>query len=350
MSLPLLGEGTVYYEGREMPTSEALEALGSKGWSTHELAAKEGLALLNGTQFMSAHAVFAILHARRLDYIADFVGALSTAAHDGRIEPFGEAVNATRPQKGQVVTAARIKGLLEDCPIMHEKKAHVQDPYSFRCMPQVHGASKNALWHAMDVVGTEVDAATDNPVVVESEDAVISAGNFHGQPLALVMDYMAIALAELGSISERRTYQLISGRRGLPPFLTPNPGLNSGLMIAQYTAAGIVSQNKQLATPASVDSVESSNGQEDHVSMGANAATKLIRVVDNLYRILAVEALNASQAASLRGAALSPRYNAWLESFRSVVPVVENDRYLHEDLVNADQFLRALVLNEEELI
>ncbi len=339
LSLPLLGEGSLWWKGNKVDTEEVLKELSGSAWTTWTLASKEGLALLNGTQFMSAHGMYALLHARKLDYLADYIGALSTAAHDGRIEPFTAGVNATRPQKGQVLTAARIYGLLKDVPSMHTAKAHVQDPYSFRCMPQVHGASKNALLHAMDVVETEVDAATDNPVVLEAEDAVISAGNFHGQPLALVLDYAALALHELGSISERRTYQLISGRRGLPPFLTPNPGLNSGLMIAQYTAAGIVSQNKQYCTPASADSIESSNGQEDHVSMGANAATKLLKVVDNLYSVLGIEMINASQALALRGADIG-HLQQQVDAFREVVPVIEDDRYLHPDLIAAANFLR----------
>ena len=233
---------------------------------------------------------------------------------------------------------------------MHEAKSHVQDPYSFRCIPQVHGASKNALWHAMEVIETEANSATDNPVVLEEEDAVISAGNFHGQPLALVLDYMALALHELGSISERRTYQLISGRRELPPFLTPNPGLNSGLMIAQYTAAGIVSQNKQYCTPASADSIESSNGQEDHVSIGANAATKLVKVVDNLYQVLGIELLNASQALHLREASISHDMQGFIDAFRAVVPVLDEDRYLHPDLIASQLFLRGLSLEDEVLL
>jgi len=233
---------------------------------------------------------------------------------------------------------------------MHEAKSHVQDPYSFRCIPQVHGASKNALWHAMEVIETEANSATDNPVVLEEEDAVISAGNFHGQPLALVLDYMALALHELGSISERRTYQLISGRRELPPFLTPNPGLNSGLMIAQYTAAGIVSQNKQYCTPASADSIESSNGQEDHVSMGANAATKLVKVVDNLYQVLGIELLNASQALHLRETSISHDMQGFIDAFRAVVPVLDEDRYLHPDLIASQLFLRGLSLEDDVLL
>ena len=350
MSLPLLGEGSLWLNGEIVETQRVLDQLGPKAWATHTLASKEGLALLNGTQFMSAHGIYATLHARRLDYFSDFIGALSTAAHDGRIEAFSQGVHATRPQKGQVLTAQRLFQWLKKAPIMHKEKVHVQDPYSFRCMPQVHGASKNALWHAMEVIETEVNSATDNPVVLEEEDAVVSAGNFHGQPLALVLDYMALALHELGSISERRTYQLISGRRGLPPFLTPNPGLNSGLMIAQYTAAGIVSQNKQYCTPASADSIESSNGQEDHVSMGANAATKLVKVVDNLYQILGVELLNASQALHLRKADVSEEMQSFIASFQELVPVIDEDRYLHPDLMASQQFLRSWSLEDDVLL
>ena len=350
MSLPLLGEGSLWLNGEIVETQKVLDQLGPKAWATHTLASKEGLALLNGTQFMSAHGLYATLHARRLDYFSDFIGALSTAAHDGRIEAFSQGVHATRPQKGQVLTAQRLFQWLKKAPIMHKEKVHVQDPYSFRCMPQVHGASKNALWHAMEVIETEINSATDNPVVLEEEDAVVSAGNFHGQPLALVLDYMALALHELGSISERRTYQLISGRRGLPPFLTPNPGLNSGLMIAQYTAAGIVSQNKQYCTPASADSIESSNGQEDHVSMGANAATKLVKVVDNLYQILGIELLNASQALHLRKADVSEEMQSFIASFQELVPVIDEDRYLHPDLMASQQFLRSWSLEDDVLL
>src|SRR6056300_604936 len=350
MSLPLLGEGSLWLNGEIVETQKVLDQLGPKAWATHTLASKEGLALLNGTQFMSAHGLYATLHARRLDYFSDFIGALSTAAHDGRIEAFSQGVHATRPQKGQVLTAQRLFQWLKKAPIMHKEKVHVQDPYSFRCMPQVHGASKNALWHAMEVIETEVNSATDNPVVLEEEDAVVSAGNFHGQPLALVLDYMALALHELGSISERRTYQLISGRRGLPPFLTPNPGLNSGLMIAQYTAAGIVSQNKQYCTPASADSIESSNGQEDHVSMGANAATKLLKVVDNLYSILGIELINAAQAADLRGCDVGTELKDLLDQFRQHVPTLSDDRYLHPELVTAANFLKSEALVEENVL
>lgn len=350
MSLPLLGEGSMWYEGKKQETQAVLAQLGDRGWTPFELASKEGLALLNGTQFMSAHAVYALIQGQKLDYLSDKIGALSTVAHDGRIEAFTPGVHATRPQWGQVKTAQRILAWLNPCPSMHKAKQHVQDPYSFRCMPQVHGASKNALRHAIEVVDVEANAATDNPVVLEQEDAVVSAGNFHGQPLALVLDYAALALHELGSISERRTYQLISGRRELPPFLVKNAGLNSGLMIAQYTAAGIVSQNKQYCTPASADSIESSNGQEDHVSMGANAATKLLKVVDNLYSVLGIELINASQAMYLRGELGEGELATMLQEFRSVCPVIEEDEYLHPKMEAAKAYLKSLSLTESALL
>ncbi|MDB9998236.1 aromatic amino acid lyase, partial [bacterium] len=319
-------------------------------WVPCELASKEGLALLNGTQFMSAHGMYAMIHGQKLDYLSDKIAALSTVAHDGRIEAFTSGVHATRPQWGQIKTAARIYGWLDVCPTMHGEKLHVQDPYSFRCVPQVHGASKNALIHAIEVIDIEVNAATDNPVVLEAEDAIISAGNFHGQPLALVLDYTALALHEYGSISERRTYQLISGRRNLPPFLVKNPGLNSGLMIAQYTAAGIVSQNKQYCTPASADSIESSNGQEDHVSMGANAATKLVKVLDNLYTILGIELLNASQALYLREVRPSGELEALLDEFRMVCTVIDEDEFMQPKIESATEFLKSQAFSSDALL
>jgi len=350
MSLPLLGEGEVYLNDERMPTSKALQVLGNSAWRPLELASKEGLALLNGTQFMSAHGIYALIQARRIDYLADQLAALSTLAYDGRIEPFTPGVHLTRPHRGQLLTAKRILQWLEPCNAMHREKEHVQDPYSFRCVPQVHGASKGALKHMMDVFEVEVNAATDNPVVLSEEGRVISAGNFHGQPLALALDYGALAVHEYGSISERRTYQLISGRRGLPPFLVKNPGINSGLMIAQYTAASMVSQNKQLCTPASADSIESSNGQEDHVSMGANAATKLLKVVENVYGILGVELMNAVQALWLRGEEIQGSLGELYHEFIIESPAIEEDIYLHERMELAKNFLKNRTLDERALL
>ena len=265
-----------------------------------QLKSKEGLALLNGTQFMSAYGVWCLLQTKNLNIAADVIAAVSLDAFDGRIEPFKSHIHTIRPHKGQLQTAENMRKLLEGSEIIKQKKQHVQDPYSFRCIPQVHGASKDAIAYVENVFLTEINSVTDNPTVFPDEDEIISGGNFHGQPLALALDFLAIALAELGNISERRTYQLIAGLRGLPSFLVATPGLNSGFMIPQYTAASIVSQNKQLCSPASVDSIVSSNGQEDHVSMGSNAATKCFKIVENLQRILAIELFNASQALEFR--------------------------------------------------
>ncbi len=309
LSLPLLGEGEVYMDGFRQPAQKVLDKM---GWKPIELKSKEGLALLNGTQFMSAYGVHILLKSIKLSYLADVIGAVSLEGFDGRIEPFNELIHMVRPHKGQIVTARRFNELLEESEIIAQPKKHVQDPYSFRCIPQVHGASKDTIDYVKKVFRTEINSVTDNPNIFADSDVIISGGNFHGQPLALTLDFLGLALAELGNISERRTYQLISGLRGLPPFLVSNPGLNSGFMIPQYTAASIVSQNKQLATPASIDSIVSSNGQEDHVSMGANAATKTLKIVDNLERILAIELMNASQAIEYRRPLRSGEF---LESF-----------------------------------
>jgi histidine ammonia-lyase len=294
----LIGLGEAHYLGKIYPGDEILNLL---GWERIHFKAKEGLALLNGTQFMSAYGAWCVLHAQRLLTLANMIGALSLDAFDGRLEPFEEQVHKIRPHNGQVKVAAHIKELLTGSDIINQPKKHVQDPYSFRCMPQVHGASYDTIQFVTQTILTEINSVSDNPNIFADEDKIISAGNFHGQPLALGLDFLAIALAELGSISERRTYQLISGSvENLPNYLVANPGINSGMMIPQYTAASLVSQNKQLCSPASIDSIVSSNGQEDHVSMGANAATKAYRVVNNLYSILAIELITAAQALHFR--------------------------------------------------
>ena len=337
LSLPLLGKGWVNYKGRKMPAAEALQMNGLQALQLH---AKEGLALLNGTQFMSSYACWALLKAAKLQSWADVLAALSLEAFDGKAEPFSPPIHRVRPHEGQIQTAETIRAYLAGSELQLQEKTQVQDPYSFRCVPQVHGASKDALRNIEAVVEIEINSVTDNPIVFEEEDRIQSGGNFHGQPLALNLDFMAIALAELGSISERRTYLLISGQRGLPPFLAPNPGLHSGFMIAQYTAAAIVSQTKQYCTPASVDSIVSSNGQEDHVSMGANAATKLKKVVDNLQRVLAIELLCAAQALDFRRPARSSSLLEQLhQDFRQVVSFNDADRILHEDMIIAEDFL-----------
>jgi len=335
---PLIGQGEVHYLGKMYSGAEALAAL---NWMPIHFKAKEGLALLNGTQFMGAYGVWCVIHAHRILKLANMIGALSLDAFDGRIEPFDESVHSIRPQKGQGRVAREMRNLLEGSALSMQTKKHVQDPYSFRCIPQVHGASLDAIEYVTGIILAEVNGVTDNPNIFPDEDKIISAGNFHGQPLALSLDFLAIALAELGSISERRTYQLISGARELPNYLVANPGINSGLMIPQYTAASLVSQNKQWCTPASVDSIVSSNGQEDHVSMGANAATKAFRVVNNVYSILAIELITASQALHFRRPLkTSLRLEDFVNTFRDIVPFIDTDRLLHDDMVKAERFLK----------
>ncbi len=338
LSLPLLGLGEVEYKGEVRPAGEVLAEL---GWEPIELQSKAGLALLNGTQFMSAYGVWSVIAAQRLSEWADRIGALSLDAFDGRIEPFCDEVHVIRAHKGQLTTARAIRHWLEGSELIARPKKHVQDPYSFRCIPQVHGASKDTIDYVAGVLETEINSPTDNPTVFPEEDMVGSAGNFHGQPIALAMDFLAIALAELGNISERRTYQLISGARELPKFLVANPGLNSGFMIPQYTAASIVSQTKGLCMPASVDSIPSSQGQEDHVSMGSNAATKLWRVVGNTERVLAIELFNAAQALEFRRPArTSPALERMVAEYRRRVPFIDNDQVMYPHIAASVEFLR----------
>ena len=347
LSLPLIGKGEVFYNNERISGEELLKIF---SWDKIELKSKEGLALLNGTQFMNAYGVELILKSFKLSYLADLIGALSLEAFDGRISPFNELIHFIRPHNGQIKTAKRISEFLNGSELIEQYKEHVQDPYSFRCMPQVHGASKDALDYCKKTFLTEINSVTDNPNIFIQADEVISGGNFHGQPLALAFDFLSISIAELGSISERRTFQLVSGLRNLPPFLVKNPGLNSGFMIPQYTAASIVSQNKQLATPASIDSIVSSNGQEDHVSMGANAATKAKQVVDNIETILAIELLNSSQALHFRlPIKTSPFLEQFLQQYRSEVPFIENDIVLSSEIKNTVSFLQNLTIDTEEL-
>lgn len=346
LSLPLLGEGEVYLDGFRQPASKVLAKF---GWEPIVLQSKEGLALLNGTQFMSAYGVYCLIKAEKISYLADVIGAVSLEGFDGRIEPFTDLIHLVRPHKGQVQTAERMRDLLEDSEIIAQPKVHVQDPYSFRCIPQVHGASKDTIDYVKKVFRTEINSVTDNPNIFVGEDLIISGGNFHGQPLALALDFLGIALSELGSISERRTYQLISGLRNLPAFLVNDPGLNSGFMIPQYTAASIASQNKQLATPASIDSIVSSNGQEDHVSMGANAATKTLRIVENVERILAIELLNGSQALEFRRPLKSSEFiESFVKSYREEVSFVSEDRILHYDIEKSVSFLNSFQIEMED--
>lgn len=343
LSLPLIGLGDVRWEGNEFPSAEVLERF---GWKPIHLKAKEGLALLNGTQFMAAFGTWGVLHAHRVLKLANLIGALSLDVFDGRLEAFDAGVHAIRPQPGQAKVAEAIRRWLAGSQLIAQPKKHVQDPYSFRCIPQVHGASLDAIGYCTQTILAEVNGVTDNPNVFPERDAIISAGNFHGQPLALALDFLCLAVAELGSISERRTYQLISGARDLPNYLVANPGINSGLMMPQYTAAALVSQNKQLCTPASVDSIVSSNGQEDHVSMGANAALKAYRVIKNVYGILAIELITASQGLHFRRPLRSSSaLEEFVDNFRQEVAFIETDRLLHTDLVNAENFCMTVDLD-----
>jgi len=321
--LPLLGLGEVNYNGKRISGEAALHHLNKK---PIVFKSKEGLALINGTQFMSAYATFNIWRSENLIAKSNITGALSLEAYDGRTEPFLDALHAVRPHTGQLHIAQEFRNLLEDSEIASQNKNHVQDPYSFRCIPQVHGASWDTLQYVTTVVETEINAVTDNPVVLVDENKIVSGGHFHGQPLSLVLSYLTIAMAEIGSISERRIYKLISGTRNLPAFLTPNPGLNSGFMIVQYTAASIVSQNKQWCTPAVIDTIDSSNGQEDHVSMGANAATQLHRVLDNIEKIIGLEALTAAQAFEFRRPLKSSSIlEKTFKEIRAIAPFLDKD-------------------------
>ena len=347
LALPLIGKGEVYFNSEIYESQEVLEKF---SWNTIQLQSKEGLALLNGTQFMSAYGIHLLLKAYKYSYLADLIGSMSLEAFDGRIEPFNELVHLVRPHKGQIKTAQRIREFLNGSELIKQEKKHVQDPYSFRCMPQVHGATKDTIEFVRKTFITEINSVTDNPNIFSKEGEIISGGNFHGQPLALALDYLKISMSEIGNISERRTFQLVSGLRGLPAFLVENPGLNSGFMIPQYTAASIVSANKQLASPASVDSIVSSNGQEDHVSMGANAATQAYSVLENVKNILAIELINASQALEFRKPIKSSDF---IESFKKIyqneIGIVHDDRELYIDIYKSVSFIENLNIEAVEM-
>lgn len=342
LCLPLLGKGEVWknIDGNWKAVA-SIDVLNHYQITPIELQSKEGLALINGTQFMLAYAVHNIISAQQLYTNANKIAAVSIDAFDAKLEPFSYQLHDVRAHKGQIETAKQIRKLLAESEIIKQPKVQVQDPYAFRCIPQVHGASFDTFQYVASVIETEMNSVTDNPNVFVEDDLILSGGNFHGQPLALVLDFLAIAVAELGSISERRTYQLISGLRNLPAFLTANPGLNSGFMIPQYTAASIVSQSKQLCTPASVDSIVSSNGQEDHVSMGANSATKCYKVVENTQRVLAIELLNAAQALEFRRPLKSSNaVEQLVADYRKVVTYNTVDRALYLDIEASVQFIQ----------
>ena len=338
MCLPLVGLGEVEFQGHII---SGMEMLRKKRWKPIELASKEGLALLNGTQNMSAFAVWCLLQAQRLNDWADVIAAMSLDAFDGRIEPFIQVVQDVRPHQGQSETAVRIRNLMEGSQILNNIKAHVQDPYSFRCVPQVHGAVKDTVRYVRSVIDIEINSATDNPTVCPDDDLIISAGNFHGEPIALPIDFLSIGMSELANISERRIYRLVSGTRGLPSFLVANPGVNSGFMITQYTAASVVSLNKSLAMPSSVDSIPSCQDQEDLVSMGANAAIKLYKVILNTERVLAIELFNAAQALDFRlPLRSSPVLTRLHSDYRRVVPFILNDELMYPHIEHSIDFIR----------
>jgi histidine ammonia-lyase len=338
MSLPLIGQGEVRINGIRMTAEKALKKF---DWKPLELQSKEGLALINGTQFMSAYGIFNLIKSEKLINWANVIAAISFDAFDCNTDCLYEGLHLVRPQAGQIFAASQLRSILEGSEIILQKKSQVQDPYSFRCIPQVHGATKDTFDFVLKTFLQEINSVTDNPIIFPDHDKIISGGNFHGEPLAFALDFLAIAVSELGNISERRTYQLLSGQRDLPLFLVKNSGLNSGLMIPQYTAAAIVSENKQLCTPASVDSISSSNNQEDHVSMGANAAIKCNRVIENVEKVLAIELLTAIQALDYRRPLKSSaEVEQIVKEFRKKISFNVTDRFLHEDLVNAVQFLR----------
>ncbi|HEV2831962.1 MAG TPA: histidine ammonia-lyase [Hanamia sp.] len=343
MSLPLIGEGEVRINGEKMPAKKALEKF---DWNAIQLQSKEGLALINGTQFMSAYGMYNLINSERLMNWANIIAAISFDAFDCNADCLYENLHAIRAHAGQVAVAARLREILNGSEILSRKKSQLQDPYSFRCIPQVHGATKDTFEFVLHTFLQEINSVTDNPNIFPDEDRIVSGGNFHGQPLALALDFLAIAMSELANISERRTYQLLSGQRKLPLFLVKNSGLNSGLMIPQYTAAGLVSENKQLCTPASVDSISSSNNQEDHVSMGANAATKCYRVINNVEKVLAIELLTAIQTLEYRQPLKSsPEIEQLVQAFRKRVSFNETDRFLHDDILNAIEFIQEYKLN-----
>ena len=337
LSLPLIGLGEVFENGKKSASESALKA---KNWQPIKLRSKEGLALINGTQFMSAYGLYNLVMAEKLLWWADIIAAIAFDAYQCNSDCLNSHIHQIRPHAGQVNTALRLRNILEGSAIYQSKKQNIQDPYSFRCIPQVHGASKDTFDFVLKTFITEINSVTDNPNIFPDDDLILSGGNFHGQPLALTLDFLSIAMSEIGNISERRTYQLLSGQRNLPLFLINEHGLNSGLMIPQYTAASLVSENKQLCTPASVDSISSSNNQEDHVSMGANAATKSYAVINNVERILAIELLTACQALDFVRPLKSSEFieNVFSE-FRKVVPFNSSDRVLHDDMIAAIRFL-----------
>lgn len=344
LSLTLIGEGEVMHQGIRKTSAQALA---QEGLQPVILGAKEGLALLNGTQFMGAYGNYCTVKAQELWQKAMAVAALSLEAYNGRKDPFMDSIHRVRPHEGQITAAQTMRRWIQNSQLIENGEKEVQDPYSFRCVPQVMGSSYDVIQFALNTFSTENNSVSDNPLIFPDEDVIVSGGNFHGQPLALALDMLAIALSEIGSISERRMYRMLAGKRGLPPFLAENAGLNSGYMILQYSTAAIASKNKQLCTPASADSIESSNGQEDHVSMGANAAVKCLEVLQNVESILAFELMTAARAMEFRNKSeQSPALAKLLSDFRAALPHNPNDSYLHADMEKARMFFGQFNPNE----
>lgn len=329
--LPLIGKGKIWQNGKAVDAQEVLHKLGVKAL---QLKAKEGLALINGTQFIVAHALYGLDKMQRLLKLADICGAMSLEAFMGSSKPFQSELHAIRPFRGTQEVAKHLRELLEGSEInaSHESCERVQDPYSIRCMPQVHGASRNAFYHLKELAETELNSVTDNPVVV-SESEAISGGNFHGQPLAMALDYGCVAVSELGNISDRRQYLLLEGKYGLPRLLTKSPGLNSGFMIPQYASAALTTENKTLCFPASADSIPTSLGQEDHVSMGSISGRKFNQIIENVEKILAIELMYACQGIDFRRPLQSsPKLEAIHAQVRERVPHLEEDRLIGEEI------------------
>ncbi len=342
LSLPLIGLGDVYYNESIISSEKFLTIF---DWDKINLKSKEGLALINGTQFISAFGVWILIQSKKISYFFDLVSSISIDAFDCSLEPFDDDIQRIRPHNGQLLTATRIKSFFQGINILKRKKNYVQDPYSFRCIPQVHGASKDVITHVSEIFTKEINSVTDNPNIFVQKDKIISGGNFHAQPLAMALDYLSIAMHELGNISERRIFQLISGKRGLPEYLIINSGINSGLMIPQYTAASLVSKNKMLCTPCSIDSIVTSNGQEDHVSMGANSAVKLFEIINNLEKILSIELLTSAQALEIRKRKISNFHESFIESYRKHCKFLDNDRNLFDDIHASIRFYKGYQLD-----
>ena len=344
LSLPLIGEGQVYCNGS---IKDVKEILNKFDLSPLKLKSKEGLALLNGTQFMSAYGLHLLFQSYKISYMADLIASVSLDAFDCKTDPFDNLIQKVRLYRGQTIIANRMNNFRNNSEIAKSEKTHTQDPYSFRCIPQVHGATLDTIHYATSVIIKEVNSVNDNPIIFHKEDRIISGGNFHGQPLAYVLDFLKIAISEIGNISERRTYNLISGQRNLPAFLVDNPGLNSGFMIPQYTAASLVSLNKQLSSPSSVDSIVSSNGQEDHVSMGANSAILLFDICENVKKILSIELFNSAQAIDLKKPLkTSDSLQQFISMYRNKVEFISEDKLMHNEINSTLDFVESYNINE----